>query len=86
MRNDLRYFFFPMYLWYQDDKRTSPVFRLYVPLLALNSGSGGRSRAHLKDLQQQDFQVSTNFHKSRDPKDRGFAIAGKNAVRERKPF
>jgi hypothetical protein len=64
-----------MYLWRQDDKRASPVFLLYVPLLALNSGSGGRSREHLKDSKQQSFQVYTNFHKSRDPEGRGFAIA-----------
>jgi hypothetical protein len=61
----------PMYLEKQDDARTTPVFRLYIPLLALNSGSGGRSRAHLK-LQSSNFR--TNFHKSRDPRDRGFFI------------
>jgi hypothetical protein len=61
-----------MYLWKQDDKRTSPVFRLYVPLLALHSGSGGRSRAHLKDSGQQNFQVYTNFHTSRSPQGCGF--------------
>jgi hypothetical protein len=42
-----------MYLGNQDDVRASPVFRLYVPLLALNSGSGGQFRAHLKDTKQQ---------------------------------
>jgi hypothetical protein len=49
----------------------SPLFRLYVPLLALNSGSGGQSRASLK----QDFSGYTSFHTSRD-ESRGFFIAG----------
>jgi len=68
------FFYFSMYLWKQDDERILPVLRVYVPLLALNSGSGGRSRAHLKDLEQQDIQISTNFQESRDPEDRGFLL------------
>jgi tryptophan synthase beta chain len=52
--------------------------------LVSNSGSGGRSRAHLKALKSsKNFQVETNFHKSRDPGDRGFFIVRKNAVPER---
>lgn len=45
-----------MYLERQDDACTS-VFRLYLALLVSDSGSGGLSRAHLKDWKQQDFQV-----------------------------
>jgi hypothetical protein len=45
---DLLFFFRTMYIGYQDDARISPVFYLYLPLLALNSGSGGQLRAHLK--------------------------------------
>jgi hypothetical protein len=70
------------YLWRQDEWMP-PLFRLYVPLLALNSGSGGRSRAHLKRLELQDIQIYTNFHESRDPDDRGFVIAGNSEVSER---
>jgi hypothetical protein len=74
-KNNLLFFGFSMYLWKQDEQYTSPVFQLYVPLLAPNSGSGGRFCAHLKDSKKQDFQVYTNFHTSRSPKGCGFVLA-----------
>jgi hypothetical protein len=40
-----------MYGWIQDEECTPAVFRLYLALLVSNSGSGGLSRAHLKDLE-----------------------------------
>lgn len=38
-----------MYGWIQDEECTPAVFRLYLALLVSNGGSGGLSRAHLKD-------------------------------------
>jgi hypothetical protein len=66
-----------MYLESQDE-HASPVFRLYVPLLVFNSGSGGR--AHLK-IQQRNSDSTISKRAAAD-KGRGFLIALKGRFGE----